>query len=316
MLFLDGVYVDDMNSEDGQRFIPVLNHDVGDIKRLAYLMSLRIGRYLSRTGLIEADAENTYLAESSPANETSDNQGYSITYRISTGFQKGKKVFSIQTRPPIVDEMKSFDLLGKVDGFSLHAGVSVKSYQRDKLERLCRYISRPPVAAHRLSLTSSGKICYELKTPYRDGTTHVVFEPLDFISKLAALVPSPRVNLIRFHGVFAPNSQYRVAVTHKKTANKHSPPEVRTESEKRRAMTWSARLKRAFNIDINKCEVCGGESRVIACIDDPVVIKKILVYLKSQQNSEFMLPVNRAPPVQSVPLQAQHCKKRQIFDAV
>jgi hypothetical protein len=39
---------------------------------------------------------------------------------------------------------------------------------------------------------------------YRDGTTHVIFEPLDFIAHLAALVPHPRVNLTRFHGVFAP----------------------------------------------------------------------------------------------------------------
>jgi hypothetical protein len=44
-------------------------------------------------------------------------------------------------------------------------------------------------------------IDYELKTPYRDGTTHVIFEPPDFIAKLAALVPPPRANLTRFHGV-------------------------------------------------------------------------------------------------------------------
>ena len=46
---------------------------------------------------------------------------------------------------------------------------------------------------------------YLLETPYRDGTTHVVFEPLDFIARLAALVPRPRVNLTRYHGVLAPN---------------------------------------------------------------------------------------------------------------
>ena len=52
-----------------------------------------------------------------------------------------------------------------------------------------------------------------LKTPYRDGTTHVIFEPLDFIARLVALVPKPRVNLTRFHGVFAPNSAHRAQVT-------------------------------------------------------------------------------------------------------
>ena len=36
---------------------------------------------------------------------------------------------------------------------------------------------------------------YELKTPYGDGTTHVIFEPLDFIARLAALVSKPKVNL-------------------------------------------------------------------------------------------------------------------------
>ena len=66
-----------------------------------------------------------------------------------------------------------------------------------------------PVSEHRLSLTEQGNIRYELKTPYRNGTTHMIFEPLDFISKLAALVPAPRVNLTRFHGVFGANSKHR-----------------------------------------------------------------------------------------------------------
>ena len=53
---------------------------------------------------------------------------------------------------------------------------------------------------------------YELKTPYSDGTTHMIFEPLDFIARLIALVPKPRVNLTRYYGVFAPNSKYRIQV--------------------------------------------------------------------------------------------------------
>jgi hypothetical protein len=102
----------------------------------------------------------------------------------------------------VPDEIPN-NVLGKVDGFSLHAGVAAKVYERSKLERLCRYISRPAVSEQRLSLTELGKIRYELKTPYRNGTTHIIFDPLDFISKLAALVPVPRVNLTRYHGIFA-----------------------------------------------------------------------------------------------------------------
>ena len=94
-------------------------------------------------------------------------------------------------------------------GFSLHASVAAKARERDKLERLCRYITRPAVSEKRLSLTAQGKVRYELKTPYRDGTTHVIFEPLDFIARLAALVPKTRVNLTRYHNVFAPNNRLR-----------------------------------------------------------------------------------------------------------
>ena len=121
------------------------------------------------------------------------------------------------------------DTLGKDrPGFSLHAGVAAKAHQRNKLERLCRYIARPAVcddckdaggrathgavAEKRPSLTAHGKVQYRLKTPYRDGTTPVFFEPRDFIARLAALAPKPRVHLTRFHGVFAPHSHRRAQV--------------------------------------------------------------------------------------------------------
>ena len=91
--------------------------------------------------------------------------------------------------------------------------MSAKARERDKLERLCRYITRPAVSEQRLSLTPNGNVRYQMKTPYRDGTTHAIFEPLDFITRLAALIPKPRVNLTRFHGVFAPNSTHRSQVT-------------------------------------------------------------------------------------------------------
>jgi len=57
------------------------------------------------------------------------------------------------------------------------------------------------------------KVRYQLKTPYRDGTTHDIFEPFDFMAKLAALVPKPRANPTRYHGVLAPNNKHRIHVT-------------------------------------------------------------------------------------------------------
>ena len=192
--------------------------------------------------------------------------------------------------------------VGKVDGFSLHAGVAAKAHERKNLERLCRYITRPPVAEKRLSLTRNGMVRYELKTPYRDGTTHVIFEPLDFISKLAALVPRPRVNLTRFHGVFAPNSKHRALVTPGKQGKgwkivASEDTQDKSPEERRASMTWAQRLKRVFDMNVETCDQCGGAVKVIACIEDPAVIKKILDHLdKTAITEQERLPQSRAPP--------------------
>ena len=120
-------------------------------------------------------------------------------------------MFTLQTVPAVVGA--NDDKLARAAGFSLHAGVASEAHEREQLERLCRYITRPAVSTERLSLTAQGNVRYRLKTPYRDGTTEVVFEPLDFMVRLAALVPTPRVNLTRYHGVFAPNHRLREQVT-------------------------------------------------------------------------------------------------------
>ena len=69
------------------------------------------------------------------------------------------------------------------------------------------HIARPAVSEKRLSLLSNGHVRYELKTPYRDGTTHVIFKPMDLIARLVALVPKPRVNLTCFHGISLPTAR-------------------------------------------------------------------------------------------------------------
>jgi hypothetical protein len=202
----------------------------------------------------------------------------------------------------------------------LHAGVATKADERAKLERLCRYTTRPPVSTKRLSLTRNGRLRYELKTPRRNGTTHVIFEPLDFmyrmygmsrahgcagatISRLVSLVPKPRVNLTRFHGIFAPNSKYRALITpakrgRGKKANTLNEAQDQTSAEKRASMTWAKRLKRVFNTDIETCNECGGNVRIIASIEDPEVIRKILAHLdeKVTPTGASLLPESRAPP--------------------
>ncbi|MCP4128259.1 MAG: IS91 family transposase [Gammaproteobacteria bacterium] len=300
MLFLDGVYVDHLNGTDRFRWVKAPTSQ--ELTQLAHTIAQRVGRFLERQGLLERDAENSYLASDAVDDEAMNSLlGHSITYRVAVGPQAGRKVFSLQTLPARDEPFD--DGVGKVAGFSLHAGVAARADERKKLERLCRYISRPAVSEKRLSLTRGGNVRYQLKTPYRDGTTHVIFEPLDFIARLAALVPKPRVNLTRFHGVFAPNSKHRALVTpaKRRRGNKvRVADEPATPAQRRASMTWAQRLKRVFNIDIETCSTCGGAMKVIACIEDPVVIKQILDHLKhkAETSESRALPESRAPPAE------------------
>ena len=301
MLFLDGAYVEDNKYGSAVGFRWIKSPTSKELARLTHTIAKRIGRYLERQGLLIRDAENSYLSSSIVQDQDDPMHqlhGSSVTYRIAVGPRQGRKVFTLQTMPPSDPE----EWVGKVGGFSLHAGVATKAHERKKLERICRYIARPPVAERHLSLTRNGMVRYELKTPYRDGTTHVIFEPLDFISKLAALVPKPRVNLTRFHGVFAPNSKHRVLITPAKRGkgkkvNTTDDSRDRTPAERRASMTWAQRLKRVFDIDVETCDQCGGAVKVIACIEDAVVIKKILDHLdKTATTEQEPLPQSRAPP--------------------
>ena len=127
-------------------------------------------------------------------------------------------------------------------------------------------------------MTDEGKLRYALKHPYSDGTTHFLFEPLDPLAELAALVPRPPVNLTRDHGVFAPNSKLRPRLVpgkpHKKRGHKPDASIQPTPSQpvlsEPTPMTWAQRRKRACEFDVTVCPLCGGTLRVIADITDPV----------------------------------------------
>jgi hypothetical protein len=277
-------------------------------------ISQRVAGHLERQGLLVRDNESSYLTlDLQDDDAMSQIQGHSITYRIAVGPQQGRKVFTLRAIPSWEDDDFGTNQVGKIAGFSLHAGVATKTRERKKLERLCRYISRPAVSEKRLALTSQGNVRYQLKTPYRDGTTHVIFEPLDFMAKVAALVPKPRANLTRYHGVLVamphhPNSKRRIFVTPAKRGKGNTQKQGLKADEPalvdcHQSMTWAERLKRVFNIDITICSRCGGAVRIIACIEEPLGIKKILAHLDVKSGTPAkvnQIPEPRAPPQESL----------------
>jgi hypothetical protein len=162
--------------------------------------------------------------------------------------------------------------------------------QRHKLEQLCPTITRPAIANERLKLNSAGDVVLQLKSPYQDGTTHILMSPLEFMQRLAALVPRPRLNLIRFHGVLAPHAKLRSDIVPGRPATVNDTSDDLDGAPHHSAsarMSWARLLKRVFDIDIEHCPHCGGTLKIIAAIEDPAVIAKILAYLG--------LPT-RAPP--------------------
>lgn len=305
MLFLDGVYEVDSGGGIGT-FHGIKAPTSLEMSILLGKIIERIARLLEQAGYLEREeGDGGLLLDGFEDDVMNHFQGSSISYKIAVGSQQGRKVLTIKTLPSRDGEDESNgQSLAKASGFSLHAGVSAKSYQRDKVERLCRYIARPAVSTHRMERLLDGTICYELKTPYKSGTTHVVFEPLDFIARLAALVPKPRVHLTRFHGVFAPNSRYRAQVTSetKIKSNQTTAIDIPKDCESHRSkMSWAMRLKRVFNIDITVCRHCRGKVRIIACIEERVVIDKTLAHMNRQQQSQISVHVSaciRAPPIE------------------
>jgi hypothetical protein len=171
------------------------------------------------------------------------------------------------------------ELCANEQGFSLHAGVHLDANDRQGVEQLARYITRPAISNERLAIDAQGNAVIQLKTPWRNGATHIVLTPMEFMQRLAALVPRPRLHLIRFHGVLAPNAKLRSQVV-------PVPPEQTTTGEGDCAhahsqplrMTWARLLKRVFDIDIERC-ACGGKLKLIAVIEEQAVIEKILTHI-------------------------------------
>ena len=160
------------------------------------------------------------------------------------------------------------------------SGVAVGGGERKKLERLARYIARPPIAQDRLRLSDTGHVIYQLKKPYSDGTSHIVMSPLELLEKITAIIPRPRVHLTRFHGVLAPHYKYRhLVVPPKKEDSLPSNENNKNDLVKKNRVTWARLLKRVFDVDVETCGVCGGKVRIIAAIKEVEVIKKILDHI-------------------------------------
>jgi len=198
---------------------------------------------------------------------------------------------------------------------------NIGANDRKQLERALRYCARPPTSNDRLELLPDGRVRLTLKTPYNDGTTHLALEPQEFLEKLVALIPRPRINLLIYSGVLAPNAKLRKAVVaygrepakhDNSSAFAHNAQDILTRikedaqpgsylqilsnesNPKRPNYTWAQLMQRAFEQDVLACE-CGGRLRFIACITKPEAITAILRHLGLSDTPPQPTPA-RSPP--------------------
>ncbi|MEO7851495.1 MAG: transposase [Rubrivivax sp.] len=260
----------------------------------------RMMRLLTRKGVLVEEQGQTYIADADGDSDSDEArvlrplQAAACTYRIAFGPRAGQKVLPVQGAMPRDADFKQ-TMCADIDGFSLHAAVRCGADDRQALEQLCRYITRPALANERVQTNAAGQVVLKLKTPWRDGTTHLVMSPLELMQRLAALVPRPRLHLIRFHGVFAPNAKLRAQVVPQEPeppAQAAPPAECEATCAHHRPvrLSWAKLLKRVFEIDLEHCPNCGGQLKIIAAIMENMeqpVIEKVLTHLGMQA---------RAPP--------------------
>ena len=139
------------------------------------------------------------------------------------------------------------------------------------------------MASGRLRFVDPQTLLFSLKTPWADGTTSLLLSPTELIEKLAALVPPPRRNLIRYHGVLAPAAADRAqivpgpsALTAAEVGCDHDPGDASTVGVRRHRVEWAKLLRRVFQFDVTKCDACGGPMKGIAALTERGAIRKYL----------------------------------------
>ena len=216
-------------------------------------------------------------------------QAASAQSRVASGPDMGRPI------PRLVDPVtRSSDrdrlepprgaLVASSDGYSLHAATCIEAGRRADLEHLLRYMARPPLCQGRLMLREDGKVIWNLRKPWRDGTRSFVFAPLVFLERLVALIPHPREHQLTYHGCLAPASPVRDHVVPLPPSRRERPANSSSGAPNqpvaRRRFSWAELLLRVFSEDVLSCPRCGSRRHMIAMITDPPTIRRFLLHLK------------------------------------
>jgi len=282
----DGVFIEDEQGE--LRFHSLAEPTRGELNAIAWSTCQRAVALLRKRGLWLDDepGEDTLAAE------------HPVLAALATAAISGCLLFGEKGKRPMklfAAAARSGDAAGKPPknayGFDLDASVRVPANDRKRLERLLRYMGRPALSRAQLQLLPDGRYCLRFKRPWSDGSTAVVLTGAELMARLAALVPPPRMHLVRYFGVFAPRSQMRERLLPPQPeaaaaqACRHDAGHGQVDSvhARQKRMTWAQLLKRVFDIDILECPRCHARMQQIAVITSPAVIRSMLDCMQNRQ---------------------------------
>lgn len=300
-LALDGVYV-----RDGPKG-PLVFHALPapsreEVEDVAARTAERVARVFRKHGRsLEAPGEDDPLPDTEPV--------LASCYAAAAG---GLAVSGARAGRPLlrlVDPRLSRpdELVGEVSGFNVHASISVGARDRARLERLCRYLLRPPIALERLEEHPSGKLRYSLKKPWSDGSVAVLLEPEDLLSRLCAIIPPPRFHMLRYFGVLSSHASRRREVVpsapalaamgkqlglfEKGVAEEEAPP---------RRKPWAWLLRHVFQVDVTTCPACGRAMRLLETATSPEAVARLLAKHGLGARAPPAAAGRQAPPGQLV----------------
>jgi len=308
LLALDGVYVrqDPSNSQSPLVFRRLPTPTRAEVAEVARRTAQRVEKLLQTHGR-SLDPEQT---DTEPAPLQLEHPALAACYDaaalgvVVSGDRAGQptlRLISSDTTAPAPGESLD-DPIAEVSGLSLYAKQVVHGRDRQQVERLCRYITRPPVAQDRLSRRPDGTLQLELKNPWKDGTRALVLSPDDLLVRLCASIPPPRFHLIRYFGVLSSHSSLRSDVVpqppHDDCA--HRPPpaagdqlellgELQGDAAKAPRHRWAWLLAHVFQADLEHCPKCRGPMRWVEAAKTPEAAARLMA-------EQGMAPTPLRPP--------------------
>jgi hypothetical protein len=285
VVFLEEVYLDRTDQRRTPRFLTGEPPTDTDIAAVVQKISRRVMRKLRQLGYLEAGIDAAVATGYDPlrdnAPELARTMAASVQQRIAFGERASQQVRGIGAGFGHEGEVPTLTgpRCASVQGFSLHANTQVPAHRRDQLERLIRYTARGAVSLERLAQDANGDLVYTFTHRWSDGTTGIRLSPVELLEKLAALVPLPRVHLVRYGGCLVPHSHLRGAII--PTPRQQGVEDEGATDTASPHWSWARLLKRVFALDMARCPWCQeGSLRIIAAITQGEVIRKILCHLK------------------------------------